>query len=523
MNRNSFSWPRITPFRFEAATAYFAAWVLLSILPASAGLINRWSFNNANGSAAAGTAVTDSVGGQNAFIRGQGANFANGVLTLPGSTTGNEPPSIVSSYIDLPNGIVSSKTNLTVEIWATPLSHQSYQRLIDFGRVNVAGDGLGAAGEITGSGTYDPNATQASDGLTLTLSRASLNEQRFEGKLNGAANNNDPAALYRMVDTSLATVAGTTYHYVMTFEDGAGSLGAAGGRLSWYRDGVLIAASDVGFHLNQIEDVNNWLGRSLWSNDRGSNASYDEVRIYDQSLSLAAINASRTLGPNPALPVAQADAITMHRGQKASIPVLANDTRGILAKVMTAPQFGIASVDSQGRILYSHTSGTPATDTFTYCAVNAAGESSSATVTITFSDSLRVTNPSLNVPSTPPPTVYEIVDAFGALAFTDPVCLTTPPGETQRLFVCQKGGLLRMIPNVLAGAPTASTFLDLAGLLTSRSESISTNGEQGLLSVAFHPQYATNGYFFIFYSVNKGGTIYERLSRFKVQTGNPNA
>ena len=508
------------PFRYGAMMMPLCGG--LSSLDAA--ITNRWSFGNTTGAAPAGTTVTDSIGGQTAAVRGQGASFTAGVLTLPGSTTGNEPPSIVSAYIDLPNGLISSKTHLTVEIWATPLSHQGFQRLIDFGRVNVAGDGLGAAGEITGGGTYDPNGTQASDGLTLTLSRgASLNEQRFEGKLNGAANNADPAGLYRMVDTNLTTTAGTLYHYVMTFEDGAGSFGTAGGRLSWYRDGVLIASSDVGFHLNQIEDVNNWLGRSLWSADRGAHASLDEVRIYHQALSLAEINASRTLGPNPALPVAQADAVTMHRGQKASVPVLANDTRGILAKVITAPQFGTVSVDSEERILYSHTTGTPATDSFTYRAVNGSGESTSATVTVTFSDNLRLANNHLNVPSTPPPTAYEIVDAFGSLAFADPVCLATPPGETQRLFVCQKGGLLRMIPNVLAGTPTASTYLDLAALLTSRSETISTNGEQGLLGLAFHPDYASNGYFFIFYSVNKSGTFYERLSRFKLLTGNPNA
>lgn len=494
---------------------------------AFADITNRWSFSNANGAAANGAVVTDSIGGQNAIVRGQGATFASGLLTLPGNTTGNQTPTAISAYVDLPNGIISSKTHLSVEIWARPLSFQTFQRLLDFGRVVQAGDGLGAAGEITGTATTAPGTNQASDGLTLTLSRGgSLNEQRFEGKLNGAGNDADPAGLYRLRDTNLTTTAGTTYHYVMTFEGGVGSFGSTGGRLSWYRNGVQIATGDVGFRLNQLEDVNNWLGRSLWSADRGTNAAYDEARIYNQALTPEQINASRTLGQNPTAPVAQADSITIQPNQKASIPVLGNDTRGILAKVVTQPQFGTASVDANERILYTHTSGSPTTDSFTYRAVNAAGESTSATVTVNFSQNLRLPATTLNVPSTPPPSNYQIVDAFGSLAFTDPVCLATPPGETQRLFVCQKGGLLRMIPNVTAATPTATTFLDLAALLTSRNEAISTNSEQGLLGIAFHPQYATNRYFYVFYSVDKNASatspIFERVSRFTTRADNPN-
>ena len=499
-----------------------AALLLGSAAGLNAALTNRWSFGNAAGAAPAGTVVTDSVGGQNAIVRGQGATFAAGAVSLPGNTTGNQTPAAISAYVDLANGIVSSKSSLTIEIWATPLSFQAYQRLIDLGRVVQAGDGLGAAGEITGTGTTAPGGTQASDGLTLTLSRGgSLNEQRFEGKLNGVGAIPDPTGLYRLADTNLATTAGTTYHYAITFEDGAGSFGAAGGRLSWYRDGALAATADVGFRLSQIEDVNNWLGRSLWSGDRCANATYDEVRIYNHALSLAEIQASRALGPNPALPIAQADTVTMHRNQKVSIPVLANDTGGLTAKIISAPQYGTVVVDAQGRLFYTHTTGFPTVDSFSYRAVNAAGESANATVTVNFSDALRVATTGLNVPAVPPPTNYEIVDAFGSLAFTEPVCLATPPGETQRLFVCQKGGLLRVVSNVLATNPTATTFLDLPAVLTPRGETLSTSGEQGLIGLAFHPSYATNGYFFIFYSVTKGGTTFERLSRFRVQPGNP--
>lgn len=81
-------------------------------------------------------------------LRGQGAAATGSALSLPGSTTGNQTPAAISAYLDLPNGLVSSKTDLTVESWATPFAYQSFQRLLDFGRVVQTGDG--APGEITG-------------------------------------------------------------------------------------------------------------------------------------------------------------------------------------------------------------------------------------------------------------------------------------------------------------------------------------------------------------------------------------
>lgn len=223
-----------------------------------------------------------------------------------------------------------------------------------------------------------------------------------------------------------------------------------------------------------------------------------------------------------ALPIAQPDSVTMHHLQKASIPVLANDTAADVPIVQQAPHFGTAVPDSYGRILYTHTTGTPSSDSFTYRATNATGISTPATVTIDFSKNLRISNGSLNIPSTAPQTTYQIVDAFASLGFSSPVCLATPPGESKRLFVCEKKGLLRMIPKVNAVKPSAITFLDLAKLLSTRGEAISSGGEQGLLGLTFHPNYATNRYFYVFYSVIKNSSTYERVSRFTTRVDNPN-
>lgn len=86
--------------------------------------------------------------------------------------------------------------------------------------------------------------------------------------------------------------------------------------------------------------------------------------------------------------------------------------------------------------------------------------------------------------------------------FSFPILLTAPPGDP-RLFVVQKGGAIRIIKN---GATLATPFLNLAGR-------ISTGGEQGLLGMAFHPNYATNGLFVVNYTDTGGNT---KISLFRV-------
>ena len=489
-------------------------------------MVHRWSFNNATGAAPTGTNVVDSVSGVQGFVRGAGATFSGTALTLPGTTSGNVDPSTISAYVDLQNGIISSKTSLTVEVWATQVAARNWQRLFDFGRTNLVNDtarqGAGAApGEILPTATLAPGGTSSSDNLMLAVNRGTTaNQQRLAARLDGA---NELG-----VDTNLTLNPGTQYHFALTFTAGAGVYGAAGGQVAWYLNGTLAATLDVNFRLSSMEDVNNWLGRSQYAGDSNANIAYDEFRIHDFAMSAAQVSASRTAGANAvfAAPVALADSLTMLRQQKASIAVLANDTGNINAgtvAIVTPPQFGTAVPDATGRILYTHTTGAPAGDSFTYRVSGGGGLSNTVTVTITFSDGMRIATSALNVPATPPSNAYQLVAAFNSLTFDQPVCMRTPPGETQRLFVCQKTGLLRMIPSVTAANPTASTFFDLPALLTSRGESINTSSECGLLGIAFHPNYAANRRFFLFYSVNKGGSLYQRVSRFNTQAGNPNA
>jgi glucose/arabinose dehydrogenase len=82
-----------------------------------------------------------------------------------------------------------------------------------------------------------------------------------------------------------------------------------------------------------------------------------------------------------------------------------------------------------------------------------------------------------------------------ASGFDSPVYVTSAPGDPATLYVVEQPGTIKLVRD---GA-TVGTFLDI------RSR-IKSGGEQGLLSVAFHPQYATNHRFYVDYTDMSGDT-----------------
>lgn len=90
-----------------------------------------------------------------------------------------------------------------------------------------------------------------------------------------------------------------------------------------------------------------------------------------------------------------------------------------------------------------------------------------------------------------------------------PVFLTAPGGDLDRLFVIEENvGRVRIIKN---GVLLAAPFLDLGA-------QISFSGERGLLGMAFHPDYAHNGLFFLNYTDPAGTTT---VSRWSVSAADP--
>lgn len=134
---------------------------------------------------------------------------------------------------------------------------------------------------------------------------------------------------------------------------------------------------------------------------------------------------------------------------------------------------------------------------------------------------VRKANTTLKLPSEPVLfTSYTTQNALGNLTFTNPIFTASPPGDTNRLFVVERRGRIQVVNN-LKTTPVKSEFLNLANV--TGVTGLTQSGENGLLSLAFHPDYVTNGEFFVFYSFTQDNKLYQRVARLRMQSGNPNA
>jgi glucose/arabinose dehydrogenase len=104
---------------------------------------------------------------------------------------------------------------------------------------------------------------------------------------------------------------------------------------------------------------------------------------------------------------------------------------------------------------------------------------------------------------------YTIVEAFSELNFTRPVDLQHPGDGSNRLFVVEQRGVISVFANDPSVEET-TTFLDI-------EDQVDDSGnEEGLLGLAFHPDYESNGYFYVNYTTPDSKT---HISRFQVSSG----
>ncbi|HEV8337479.1 MAG TPA: PQQ-dependent sugar dehydrogenase [Candidatus Polarisedimenticolia bacterium] len=80
-----------------------------------------------------------------------------------------------------------------------------------------------------------------------------------------------------------------------------------------------------------------------------------------------------------------------------------------------------------------------------------------------------------------------------------PLFVTAPAGDVDRLFIVEQDGRIRILRN---GALLANDFLNVASLTNSPADG--GDNEQGLLGLAFHPNYAANGFVYIFHTDTSG-------------------
>src|ERR1700690_2499064 len=114
--------------------------------------------------------------------------------------------------------------------------------------------------------------------------------------------------------------------------------------------------------------------------------------------------------------------------------------------------------------------------------------------TISASPALRVTPPS---PVPPALTFTTLVHGL-----TEPLFVTNAGDGSNRLFILQQRGQILVMDNG-SSTPNITPFLDISSGLTNFTSDHNGGGsEQGLLGLAFDPNYSTNGYFYITYTTN---------------------
>lgn len=106
-----------------------------------------------------------------------------------------------------------------------------------------------------------------------------------------------------------------------------------------------------------------------------------------------------------------------------------------------------------------------------------------------------------------------------ASALNRPVFVTGAPGDTTRLFIVEKRGVIRIL-NLNTLTLNANPFLDIDSRVVNIS---SNNDERGLLGLAFHPDYEANGLFYVYYYNLAAATVVAEYSRTTADTADFNS
>ncbi|MES2569678.1 MAG: LamG-like jellyroll fold domain-containing protein, partial [Verrucomicrobiota bacterium] len=262
-------------------------------------LTHRWSFNEGSG-----TAVIDSIGTAHGVLLGNGATRSATQITLPGGSSASAP------YIDLPNGLISSLNQLTIEGWMTISGSQNWSRIFDFG--------TGTAGEVLAPG----GAPTGTEYLLLT---GQIGGDQNTKRLALRDNNVEQSA-----DLNNPVTNGQQFHFAVVY-DATGNNGSP--QIRYYRDGTQVGVLNTTYRLQNITDVNNWLGRSQFSSDANLQGAYNEFRIWNGPLGTGYLNdATATPETLPLDSFTAFPALTVYRGSPVRLSyLLGNPSNGTLS------------------------------------------------------------------------------------------------------------------------------------------------------------------------------------------------
>jgi hypothetical protein len=236
-------------------------------LDVQVGLIHRWTFDES----ADGVTIPDVVGGADAtLMNGTGnATIADGQADLANDGSQGSGAADAGDYVDLPNGLLSPLTQMTLECWTTwDGTDAIWQRVFDMGTSN-GGEDSSAGGDQTTWFMVCPD----NSGRVLQVEY-----RRLGAPFNMPINDNGmlPAneeVLITLVHDDVADIA------------------------KCYINGTIVGAYNAPAMLNEFVDNNLWLGRSQWG-DPLYCGSYNELRMYDTALSAAEIAANYLAGPD---------------------------------------------------------------------------------------------------------------------------------------------------------------------------------------------------------------------------------
>ncbi len=244
------------------------------------GLVHRYTFNNVAGSAAPTTVIPDAMGTANGTLIGSGASFTGQRLILPGGSSASAP------YVDLPNGLLSTNSTnnggsgqVTFEGWVKVTGNRAWSRIFDFGST---GPCCGMGGEITGTGG-------GGEGIDYFFYSAQnggdINTRRVD------VTNRDQADHGTVGRDFAITNFNQEIHFVVSWNE-------ATGLITVHENGVQRTNMYTVAAMNEINDVNVWLGRSTWTGDANLQGEYNEFRIYDRILGTNEIAFNRAIGPD---------------------------------------------------------------------------------------------------------------------------------------------------------------------------------------------------------------------------------
>jgi hypothetical protein len=242
-----------TTYTLNDSTSGTSAQVVVT--PYAPQLVNRWAMNEGSG-----TNVNDSVGTAHGVIRGTAFTRNATSVVLPGG------PSATAAYIDLPNGLISTKTEVTIEGWMTIAGSQNWSRYFDFG-TSSAGEINAPGGSFSGT---EYLMISAQVGTNQGVRRLAMRDNNVE----------------QLADLGDPTANGTPFHFAVVY-DADGNAGQP--QVRYYKNGTFVGALNTTYRLQNIIDVNNWLGRSNFSGDNNTQGSYNEVRLWNTALTPTAI------------------------------------------------------------------------------------------------------------------------------------------------------------------------------------------------------------------------------------------